>query len=201
MLLLPPLKVRGEWYVPAREFCVWLRAGVTMPRDGSALTIGWRHRSHTWTRASGRLQFRAGVAYVPIGDIGKAFGEPVGVRADGHVVDFGKPGGSPCAAIPVGWSKPAPPRGLSPDALAIWRRLLRPDPWSALLCEPRRIRIAGRWAAAKVHPLNAVTDDAEVILDGRWGAWRIVSMGTEPAAKGLGIPADVRRKLGVWEGP
>lgn len=201
-LLTPPMEVGGEWYVPVRQFCQWLRAGLTLSGDMSSLTVTWRGKAHTWTRASGRLVFHAGTGFIPIEDIGQAFGERVSLRANERVIDFGTSGeGCVYAAIPVGWQHPVPPEDLSPDEMQIWRRLLRPEERSGLLCEPYRIKVVGRWAAAMVHPLNAVTDDAEVLLDRRRGAWRIISMGTVPAAKSLGIPADVRQKLGVWEGP
>ncbi|GEM_PF-3512785 len=201
LLLTPPIEVGGAWYVPVRQFCQWLGAGLAVSDDLSSLTVTWRAKAHTWARASGRLVFRGGTGFIPVEDIGRAFGERVSLRTAEPVIDFGTPGGSVYAAIPVGWQTPEVPEGLSADEVGIWRRLLRPDDRSNMLCEPYSIRVVGHWAAAKVHPLNAVTDDAEVILDGRWGTWRIVSIGTAPSAKGLGIPADLRQKLGVWEGP
>jgi hypothetical protein len=93
-----------------------------------------------------------------------------------------------------------PPKGLSEDEMEIWRRLLRPNTRPGkVICEPYDIRIAGRWAAAKVHPLNLLTDDALVLLDGYWGAWRIIAIGAHLPARGrnYGIPAEARRKLGL----
>jgi hypothetical protein len=200
-LLTPPIEVNGEWYVPAREFREWLRAGMTLAGDMSSLTIAWRGKSRTWTRQSGRLVFRAGNAFLPIQDIGQAFGQRVSLRADGRVMDFGTPGkGRVYAAIPVGWRNPVRPKGLSADEMEIWWRLLRPyaGPVNAK-CEPYDIRVVGPWAAAKIHPLNVVTDDALVLLAGRWGVWRIIAVGTDlPAgSRNYGIPAEARKKLGL----
>jgi len=201
LLLTPPLKVRGEWYVPARQFREWLRAHMTLSGDMSSLGITWRGKSHTWTRKSGRLVFHAGTAFIPIRDVGQAFGERMSLRADGRVIDFGTFGKSrPCAAIPVGWRNPVPPKGLSRDQMQIWRRLLRPNTRSGnVKWEPYDIRVAGRWAAAKIHPLNTVTDDARVLLDGHSGAWRVIAVGTDIPADGrnFGIPAAARKKLGL----
>jgi hypothetical protein len=200
-LLTPPLEVRGEWYVPARQFREWLRAGMTLPDDMSSLTLTWRGKSHTWTRDSGRLVFRAGTAFLPIQDIGEAFGERVSLRADGRVIDFGMPEkGRVYAAIPVGWRNPVRPKGLSPDEMDIWWRLLRPNTRSGnVLCEPYNIRVVGQWAAAKIHPLNTVTDDALVLLERRPAGWTILILGTDIPASGrnYGIPAEARKKLGL----
>lgn len=200
-LLIPPIAVNGEWYLPTRQFCQWLRAGLTLSEDMSAITVTWRGKSRTWTRDSGRLVFHAGTAFIPIQEFGEAFGEHVSLRPDEPVVDFGTPGeGRVYAAIPVGWQNPVLPKGLSQDETEIWRRLLRPNTRSgSVKCEPYDIRVVGRWAAAKIHPLNTVTDDALVLLDGRWGAWRIIALGTDIPARGrnYGIPAETRTKLGL----
>lgn len=200
-LLIPPIAVNGEWYLPTRQFCQWLRAGLTLSENMSAITVTWRGESRTWTRASGRLAFKDGTAFIPIQEFGEAFGERVSLRPDEPVVDFGTPGeGRVYAAIPVGWQNPVLPKGLSQDETEIWRRLLRPNTRSgSVKCEPYDIRIAGRWAAAKVHPLNLLTDDALVLLDRYWGAWRIIAIGADLPARGrnYGIPAEARRRLGL----
>ena len=95
-----------------------------------------------------------------------------------------------------------PPKGLFPQELEVWRLLVRPEKKrgvGATICRPYRVKVAGRWAAGRVHPLNRVTDDAEVLLENRRGKWKVISIGTTPAAEKLGIPADVRRKLRVLE--
>jgi hypothetical protein len=200
-LVPPPVSVRDQWYVPASPLLEWLGARGRLSDDKSSMTVSWRGKSYTWTRQTGLLVRWRWVAYLPIQDFGRQFGEPVSLRADGRAIDFGTPGeGRLHATIPVGWQTPVPPKGLSKDEMQIWRRLLRPDARPGnVLCEPYDIRIAGRWAAAKVHPLNIVTDDALVLLDGRWGAWRIIALGTDLPAGGrnYGIPVEARKKLGL----
>ena len=97
---------------------------------------------------------------------------------------------------------PSPPEGLSRQEQQIWRLLVRPEDRRVApgtICEPYNIRVVGRWAAAKIHPLNTVTDDALVLLERRPAGWTILILGTDIPASGrdYGIPAEARKKLGL----
>jgi hypothetical protein len=200
MLQTPPLQFEGEWYVPVREFCRWLRADITLPSNMGSLTVTWRGKSHTWTKESGGLAFHDGKGFVSIREFGEAFGEPVKVRQGEDVVDFGNPGSTTYTAIPVGWEKPTPPKGMTLAERGVWQRLVRSRLGVAgMVSEPADVRIAGRWASANLRPLNTVTDDALVLLEKRSGRWRVITLGTAVGADGrnYGIPAATRKKLGL----
>ena len=194
----PPLIADGRVYVPARELCDWLGAAIRWDGQSQAVRVTWRDHEEVWTAASGAIRLRSGRAYLRIREFADAFGEPV--RWWHRMVDFGDYSRSTYSAIPVGWKPGTMPRGLSRDQQAIWRMLAKlGDPEDKGRCDVRDIRVVERWAGARVHPLNFVTDDLTVLLEKREGQWRVLASGTDLFSEGrnYGIPALVRRGLGL----
>jgi len=199
LLLLPePVLVEGQWYVPVYPFINWLGARGDLSYERSSLKVSWRGQSRTWTQQNGLFVKKGLTPYLSIMDFGKQFEVPVSLRPDGEVIDFGTPGEKLYAVIPVGWQMPPYGPVFGSDEWALKMLLSRPYGGN-LICQPYDIKIADQWAAAKIHPLNTVADDALVLLDRRWGAWRIIALGTDLPARGrnFGIPVEVRKQLGL----
>jgi hypothetical protein len=189
-------------FVPARELCEWLGATIQWESGRSAITVAWRGQRREWSRQSGAVLIRGGAAYLRLRDAADAFGERLSWRKNEAIADFGTPGEDLYTAIPVGWKRPGRPAGLSADQKMIWHWLSRPRSKRVVpgvIVEVRDVHVVDRWARVGIHPLNCVTDDAEVLLEKREGTWRILAGGTDICSDGrnYGIPIRVRRRLGV----
>jgi hypothetical protein len=210
VLPTPPPVLDGRAYVPARDFCEWLGARIEWNADTLSVTITWNDGQCSWSVGSPSLLLRGGRASVAIRDFADAFGGAVRYRSDEtrKVVDFWGPGGTPYAAIPVGWAHPRPPSDLSPPESEVWHFLAPPQTQMRAvrdsIWEPQDIKVVERWASAKLVPLNVVSDDARVVLGKRDNEWRILAgPGTDIGSEGPvgGIPATVWQKLGMPSWP
>ena len=204
VLAVPPPVLDGRAYVPARQFCEWLGARIQWNVKARSVTVGWKGRQSSWAVESPSLLLRDHTALIAIRAFAEAFGGTVTYRSDEarRIVDFWGPEGSPYAAIPIGWSHPGEPPGLSPAESELWRFLVPPQPRirpePGYIWEPCQIRVVERWACAKVHPLNYITDDATVVLEKRDNRWHVLAgPGTDIGSQGAvgDIPVDVWRRL------
>jgi len=199
MFRQPPFVSAGRTYVPARQFCEWLGADYRWTRARDAVSVGWQGR-----RASLAVRRRGGVEYLRLRDFVEGFGGTLEWRSDARIVDFWWPARETqsaekrYAAIPVGWQRPRLPGGLTAGQAAVWRALVmwsgRDDP---RIAEPRDIRICRNWAAARLHPLNFVTDDWLALLEHTPEGWSIIAHGTDLYPRNWGVPVPVRRCLGL----
>jgi hypothetical protein len=200
-LQTPPVLAKGRWHVPVREMCEWMGASVAWNSRPAGVTVTYRGRSHSWDAASGGLLIRRGRSFLPARTFLVTLGFRVEYRGDLRAFEFGDD--EVGDILPVGWRLPRVPRGLSQDGREVWRLLVRPGhPWAitGLISQPANLRIAGRWAAADLHALNAAADDpVKALLEKRDGEWRITALGPGLGAdRNYGIPERVRRRLGLW---
>ena len=203
LFTIPPFVSHGAVYVPARQFCQWLGADLRWLPEHRAARVRWQGQYKLLREEDGALAIRRDVGFLRLRDLTEAYGVPL--RWHGGQIPFVEVGEyrSPhFTSIPVGWRWPAVPSGLTRDQRQIWRLLSRPGtPNKRDRSEAHDIRVVGRWASARVHPLNFVTDDLCVILVKRAGAWRVIGSGTDLSGRNYGIPARVRPQLQVpgWE--
>jgi hypothetical protein len=200
----PPPVIENRLYVPARQFCDWIGASVIWRREARSVTIAWRGLDHTWAADEGRLVLRSGRAFIPIRDFAEVFGGSLTYDTDQRAVHYWGPERDVYAAIRVGWRPPRQPAGLSPEEADAWRffahALDGPRSAPGSLWEPREVRVSQRWASAKLHPLNLITDDCLAIAEKQNGSWRLLASGTDVGTDGntYGIPAHIRRDLDLY---
>jgi hypothetical protein len=204
LLTVPPIVKNGHAYVPARQWGDWLGASIQWDGRSRGIRVNWRGREESWSVASGSVLLRRGMAYLRLRDFAAAFGAKISWRFwrdRERVVDFGERARSTYAAIPLGWTLPTMPRGLSPDQRRIWpvvAAAVHTGSVEGSVHAIGPIRVVGRWASAEVRPLNVVTDDAWVFLERRHGGWQVIfGPGTDfgPDGRNRGIPSDVMRRL------
>jgi len=198
MFTVPPFLREGRVYVPAGQFCAWLGAGLAWRTHEGVLQAHWRGRTVVFSRSNRDVVIHKGLPFLRLRTFAQAYDIRLTWWQNRNVVDFGDPLTPLYAAIPVGWKEPVLPSGLGPAQKEIWRLLTTPktkrEKWKV---QPRNIRVVGRWAAAEIHPLNFVTDDALVLLERRKGSWEVITSGTDLGGRNWGIPAKVRRQLGL----
>ncbi len=195
----PPVKIGNHWYLPAREIAVWMGAAIEWNGKSRSVSMSYEGERCSWSATSGALVLREQHAFISARDLAKAFNLSANIRAGANIMEFGNDQRNDL--IPLGWSLPKMPRGLTRDQRSIWQVLVRPGPEFAvrgIIDRPSRIRVVDRWAVAKVVPLNTYTDTAVAVLRKDNGTWRILDLGTAVGSDGsnYGIPAWARARLG-----
>ena len=191
----PPLLQQGRMYVPARPFCRWLGVGLQWQGSGQPLQVTGQGRRLLLARGEGFLA-RRGRSFLHLRSVAAAYGLGLDWRQDHRYAMLTMPGARRREFIPI-WREPRLPPGLGPQRRQIWR-LLADRQFGVGRVEPSHIRIVGRWASATLHPLNFITDDCQVLLERRRGAWQVLTSGTWFGTRNWGVPRKVRSRLGLW---